>query len=129
MAEPLLLLVEDEALVLLVAQEALEAGGYTVTVAESGAEALSVLEAQSDQFAGLLTDVQLGEGPDGWEIARHARELQPSLPVVYLTADSAAEWAAQGVPNSVLVQKPYAPAQLVTAISTLVTAAGTTQPG
>lgn len=129
MAEPLLLLVEDEALVLLVAQEALEAGGYAVTVAESGAEALSVLEAQSDQFAGLLTDVQLGEGPDGWEIARHARELQPSLPVVYLTADSAAEWAAQGVPNSVLVQKPYAPAQLVTAISTLVTAAGTTQPG
>jgi hypothetical protein len=41
------------------------------------------------------------------------------------TSDSAAEWAAKGVPNSVVVQKPYAGAQLLTALSTLVTKADT----
>lgn len=47
------------------------------------------------------------------------------LPIVYTTADSAAEWPVQGVPNSVVVQKPYAGAQLLTAISTLMTTADT----
>ena len=123
--EPILLLVEDDALVLLVAQEALETGGYAVVVAVTAAEAISVLNDQSAQFAGLVTDIRLGEGPDGWEVARHARELLADLPIIYVTGDSAADWPVHGVPNSVLVQKPYAPAQLVTAISTLITNAAT----
>ena len=123
MEEPLLLLVEDDHLVLLVAQEALESGGYAVVVAANAAEAISVLDDRSVELAGLVTDVRLGNGPDGWEIARHARELMPVLPVVYMTGDSAADWPIHGVPNSAVVQKPYAPAQLVTAISTLITSA------
>ena len=119
MEEPLLLLVEDESLVLIVAQEALEAGGYAVLVATHGNDALIALDDPSVTFSGLLTDVCLGNGPDGWDIARHARKLRADLPIVYMTGDSAAEWPIQGVPNSVLVQKPYAPAQLLTAISTL----------
>lgn len=125
MEEPVLLLVEDDAVVLLVAQEALETGGYAVVAATNAAEALSALNDQSAQFAGLVTDIRLGEGPDGWEIARHARELLTDLPVVYMTGDSAADWPVHGVPNSAVVPKPYAPAQLVTAISTLITTAAT----
>jgi hypothetical protein len=44
-----------------------------------------------------------------------------------MTGDSAGDWPIEGVPNSVLVQKPYAPAQLVTAISTLMIATDTSQ--
>ena len=73
MEEPLLLLVEDAPLVLLVAQEALESGGYAVAVAANAAEAISALDERSAQFAGLVTDVRLGDGADGWEVARHAR--------------------------------------------------------
>ncbi len=40
-------------------------------------------------------------------------------PDVFLTAASADKWASEGVPNSVLLTKPFAPAQLVTAISQL----------
>lgn len=123
--EPILLLVEDDALVLLVAQEALETGGYAVIVAADAAEAISALNERSAEFAGLVTDVRLGTGPDGWEVARHARELLADLPIVYVTGDSAADWPVHGVPNSVLVQKPYAPAQLITAISALITSAVT----
>jgi CheY-like chemotaxis protein len=123
--EPIVLLVEDEPLILLVAQDALEAGGYTVLPAQLAHEALSFLDERAAELSGLVTDVRLPGGPDGWEIARRARELRPDLPIVYTTGDSAGEWPAQGVPKSVVVQKPYAGAQLLTALSTLVTAADT----
>ena len=44
---------------------------------------------------------------------------QTRFPVVYMTGAAADEWASQGVPNSILLQKPFAPAQLVTAVSQL----------
>ncbi|WP_341632103.1 response regulator [Sphingomonas agri] len=125
MPEPTILLVEDEPLVLLVAQDALEAGGFTVIPVQIASEAIRILDTRCAELAGFVTDIRLPGGPDGWEIARHARELRTDLPIVYTTADSAGEWPVQGVPNSVVVQKPYAGAQLLTAISTLITAAGT----
>jgi CheY-like chemotaxis protein len=125
--EPLLMVVEDEPLVLLVAQDALEAGGYTVLPVQIGSEALIVLENRIADLSGLVTDIKLPGGSDGWEIARYARELRADLPVVYTTSDSAADWPAKGVPNSVVVQKPYAGAQLLTAISTLMTTADTSR--
>ena len=126
MSDPLILVVEDEPLVLLVAQDALEAGGYVVLPATSGPEAVAALDRQHGHFVGLVTDIRLGSPPNGWDVARYARELRGDLPVVYTTADSAPEWSVQGVPNSAVVQKPYAGAQLLTAISTLITAAATT---
>lgn len=125
--EPVLLLVEDDALVVIVAEDALKLGGYAVKVATTGAEAVSALDAHSARFAGLITDIGLGQGPDGWQVARHARERQADMPIVYMTAESAGEWSTHGVPNSLLVQKPYAPAQLLSAISTLITAADTSR--
>ncbi len=56
---------------------------------------------------------------NGWEVARHAREINPNFPVVYMTGASADEWPSRGVPNSVLLTKPFAPAQLVTALAQL----------
>jgi DNA-binding response OmpR family regulator len=55
----------------------------------------------------------------GWELTRLAREINPELPVVYMTSASADEWPANGVPNSILLQKPFAMAQLLTAVSQL----------
>jgi CheY-like chemotaxis protein len=114
-----LLLVEDEPLILMAAQEALEAGGFTVVPAASGTEALVVLNSRHTEIAGVITDVRLGSGPDGWEVSRHARELKPDFPVIYVTGDSAADWPVNGVPNSILLQKPYAAAQILTAISSV----------
>ena len=56
------------------------------------------------------------------DVARHARESVPTMPVVYVSGDSAGDWAVQGVPNSVMIPKPYAFAQIVTAVSTLMNA-------
>ena len=120
----LLFLVEDEELVLITVETALQDAGYAVRAAREGEEAMSLLEAEGADFSALITDVNLGD-VNGWEVARRARELQPKLPVVYVTGDSAHEWASQGVPHSVLVEKPFAPAQIVTAVSNLLNVSDT----
>jgi DNA-binding NtrC family response regulator len=71
----------------------------------------------------LITDVNLGRDKlSGWDVAKRARELNPSVAVIYMTGDSGHDWAANGVPNSVLLLKPFAPAQVVTAVSQLLNA-------
>jgi hypothetical protein len=51
------------------------------------------------------------------------------MPIVYITGDSTHEWASKGVPDSVVLLKPFAPLQLSTAVSTLITAADTRRTG
>jgi CheY-like chemotaxis protein len=120
MSQPSLILsVEDEKLVQLVVEDLLKEAGYDVALATSGEEAIRLLEAGPEKFRALVTDIRLGKGPSGWDVARRARELVHDLPVVYLTADSAADWSSMGVPNSVLIMKPFAGGQIVTAVSTL----------
>jgi CheY-like chemotaxis protein len=121
-ASVLVLLVEDEQLIALSVQEALEDGGYAVRAAASGIDAVSVLDQGSDQISALITDIRLGDGPDGWDLARLARELNPRLPVVYMSGDSSHGHSSRGVPDSLMIQKPFAPAQIVTAVSTLLNA-------
>jgi FixJ family two-component response regulator len=79
---------------------------------------MNLLDTRIDEIAGLITDIRF-PGPSGWEIARHARHQKPELPIVYMTGDSGADWSAEGVPKSLLLQKPFAAAQAITAISTL----------
>ncbi|WP_353647078.1 hypothetical protein [Mesorhizobium sp. WSM2240] len=83
-----------------------------------------MLDEQGTAIRGLVTDVTLGS-PEltGWDIARRAREQDPKMPIIYTTAESADRWAAMGVPDSILIQKPYATAQITTAISQLLNTA------
>lgn len=120
----LLLLVENEALIRLNLQEDLDEAGFTLVVAANGGQALAELEADATRFRGVLTDIRLGSGPNGWKVARRARELVPGVPVVYMSGDSAHEWDAQGVPGSVMVAKPFVTAQIITALSNLLNEAG-----
>ena len=115
----LILLVEDEALIRINLQEELDEAGFVLVVAGNGGQALAELDADATRFRGVLTDIRLGSGPNGWEVARRARELVPGVPTVYMSGDSAHEWDAQGVPNSVMVAKPFVAAQIITAISNL----------
>ncbi len=118
-SRPVVLVVEDEGLLAMWAEEALREGGYDVLVAGDGEGAMASITQHGTELAGLVTDIRLGEGPDGWEVARAAREANHAIPVVYMTGDSAADWAANGVPKSGMLQKPFTPTQLLTALASL----------
>jgi len=64
----------------------------------------------------------MGGGPNGWEVAHPAREKFAGLAVVYVTGDSATEWTTNGVPQSTVLQKLFASAELVTAMANLLVA-------
>lgn len=66
-----------------------------------------------------MTDIGLGSTLSGWDVARRAREKTPTLPVVYTTGSEGSDWPCLGVPNSILVTKPFAPSQVLTAVSQL----------
>ena len=63
---------------------------------------------------------------NGWQVAKAAREIDPTFPIVYMTGAAAGDWPSHGVPNSILLEKPFAPAQLVTAVSQLLNAGSPT---
>ena len=116
----LILVVEDDQAVQSLVEEALSDGGFEPAIASSGEEAVTLLKEGKSKYRALMTDINLGRGTmDGWEVAKHAREIDPEFPIVYMTGDSAGEWASKGVPNSIVLTKPFAPAQLVTAVSQL----------
>ena len=115
---PPILLVEDELLVRLTIAEALEHGGYTVIQCDSGPAAIDLIDSLPD-IRGLVTDIRLGSHVDGWQVAHHARVKFPCVAVVYITGDSANEWTASGVPESAMLQKPFASSEIVTALANL----------
>ncbi|WP_241233708.1 response regulator transcription factor [Altericroceibacterium xinjiangense] len=124
-AMPVILLVEDQVLIREMVIEALEEAGFATLVAGDGQGAIKLLEEKGSEIRGLMTDINLDDGMDGWELARTMREHDSDLPVVYVSGASGHEWASQGVPRSLMITKPFAPAQVVVAISSLLMASDT----
>lgn len=119
------MIVDDEELILNLLNDALEDGGFSTVQASSGKDAILAIDDQDHEFCGLITDVNLGRGITGWDVARAARRRNLEMPVVYMTGDSAYQWSAERVPHSLLVQKPFAVSQVTTAIAHLITEAAT----
>ena len=113
---PSILIVEDEYLLQGVLEDVLTEAGFASDILSSGEEALTVFLARGKQHKALVTDVSLSGNLNGWDVARRIREKDPDLPVVYLTGAGADLWKSQGVPNSVLLEKPVEPEQLVAAL-------------
>jgi DNA-binding NtrC family response regulator len=120
----LVLIADDEAAIRDILQASFEDGGFGVVLASSGEEAMAALEANREVRA-LVTDIKLKSKVTGWDVARHGRELNPNLPVVYVTGSETHDWASLGVPNSVLIEKPFAPAQVLTAVAQLLNVGNT----
>lgn len=114
----LVLLVDDEETIVDVLKETLEDGGFEVVTATSGEAAIRAIR-EASEVAALVTDVRLGAGPNGWDVAHVARECFKDVAIVYISGDSAHDWMSKGVPKSICIQKPFAPAQVVTAVATL----------
>ncbi|MFQ8432605.1 response regulator [Amaricoccus sp. W119] len=83
-----LLVVEDDADLLRTLGRQMEHLGYRVTLA-AGAEEASALLGGGQGFDLLVTDIGLGGGRDGMDLAREAAGRHPGLALLLLTADPA----------------------------------------
>lgn len=117
-----LLYVEDEQLTAEAVGQDLRDAGFEIVSALNAKQAYAALEAHGETIQGVTTDINLGKGPDGWAIGKRARQTCPTMPIVYVSGASQAEWASMGVPNSVMISKPFASMQLTVAISSLLNA-------
>jgi DNA-binding response OmpR family regulator len=114
-----ILVIEDDQAIQTIVEDALTEGGFESAIAASGEEAVTLLKGGLIKYRALVTDIGLRGRIDGWEVAQQAREIDPAFPIVYMSGAHAEDWASKGVPNSIMLAKPFAPAQLVTAVSQL----------
>jgi DNA-binding response OmpR family regulator len=121
------LYVEDEPLIRELMAAVLEDAGFELLIVADGAAAIAALDGHGPPFCIVITDVNLGDGPDGWDVARRARVLNHAMPVIYVTGGPTHEWKSKGVANSVMIKKPFSAPQIIRAIRSLLAADDTAQ--
>jgi DNA-binding NtrC family response regulator len=124
------LLVEDEALLRMFADEVLtELGGFKVIPTSSADEAISILYVRSDVRV-LFTDVDMPGSMDGVALAHSVRAQWPEVAIVVTSGVGATAPLPSGARS---IQKPYGATQLVALIQEMLSSsavtASTPQPG
>jgi len=112
-----ILLVEDEAAVRATVRRQLETLGHKVVVAEAAEPALQILRGAEAPDV-LLTDVVLGAGMNGIDLADAARMARPSLPVILMSGFTAVPEAQSRIRalDAPLLAKPSTLSQLERAL-------------
>jgi DNA-binding response OmpR family regulator len=106
------LLVEDDADIRDLLESAFEEHGLAVRSADADRAAYAILEKEARSFSLLVTDINLGEGTTGFDVAREARRLNPDIKVIYISGEVDGP-GVFGVDGGELVRKPFTPAELV----------------
>ncbi len=113
-----ILVVDDEAAILLTLCTILQMSGYTVVTAASAKEALLRLQACS--FDLVLTDMKMETETAGYEVIRGVKDSHPNVIVALLTAypSRCSDWREQGA--DALLEKPMRPQVLLAHIEALI---------
>lgn len=107
-AQKTLLVVDDEAPIRHLIDEALVDLGYTVLAVPDAASALHILHCGT-RVDMLITDVRLRGGMNGKQFADEARSVRPELPVLFITGFAETSPLAGGNldPGTQLLTKPF----------------------
>jgi CheY-like chemotaxis protein len=108
-----ILVVEDDALVSAMAEDALAYAGFDVTAVAAAEDALG-LAVMDVPFDLIFTDINLAGHIDGIELADMLREMCPDIPIIYASAHTVEPVTM--VPNAVFLPKPYSPVALCTQV-------------
>ncbi|HIB68447.1 MAG TPA: response regulator [Phycisphaerales bacterium] len=105
---PRILLVEDEKMLLSLVGRLLTKSGYEVVCAETYQEAVDIWS-EDKNFDLLFTDVHLGAGPDGVDLARTLKQDRPELRTIYASGYSPRlnECETELVEGRNFLPKPY----------------------
>ena len=107
-----ILTVDDEASIRLTLTAMLQRAGYDVASAESGEEAVTLLEQQG--FDLMLVDLKM-PGMGGMQVVAAARQRQPDLAIIVLTGHGSLDTAVEGLHQGIFdyVLKTTEPAQVI----------------
>lgn len=106
-----ILVVEDEVLIRLAVADYLRTCGYRVLEASTGEEAQAVFG--NDQHVEVvLTDIDLGRGMNGFELARWVREQHPEVRILLTSGVARMAQSAGDLCDMPLLKKPYPHEQL-----------------
>jgi DNA-binding response OmpR family regulator len=114
------LVVEDEHQICELLADILQAEGFDPLCAQRDKAAFRALHADPG-FACMIVDVNLREGTTGYDVARFARRLAPALPVIFVSGQTSdASFAANSVPGSLFLPKPFSPDELMQRLRKLI---------
>lgn len=108
------LLVEDDYLSNLALQSYLQDAGFEVETAFCGLDALRAIRRQSPRS--LVTDLDLGPGPDGFDVACQARAMRSDMQVVFVSSQPAPLGSLERMAGSQFIPKPFRAEQVVEAL-------------
>ena len=108
-----MLVVDDEAVVRQVAQQALDRNGYSVLLAAGGGEAVDIFRENAAHIDLVLLDLDMPV-MGGDETLRALRRIQPGVRVIVSSGYNEKEAARRfsGIRLSGFLQKPYSSARL-----------------
>ncbi len=100
------LIVDDDKSICMVLSDLMKKEGLEATAAYDGEKALKMLQTDAPDL--LLVDMRL-PGMDGMEILRKAREMDPELPVVFITAHADSRGAVRAIKEGAhdYLSKPF----------------------
>jgi len=109
-----LLVVDDDSDLRLTLCEYLESLNFTVSSARNGSEAISLLQSQKFTSDIIFTDLVMPPGPDGMEVLKAAKQLNPFCYVVVMTGYSSIETAIESIRCGAFdyLTKPFKLAQI-----------------
>ncbi len=114
-----LLLVEDDTLVRMTVALMLEDDGFGVVEAATAEEALQLMRGGLNAPA-MVTDVDLGAGCNGMELADQLRALSPDMAIVFITGRVASLAGRALGPREAVLPKPFEGAELARLVRSMV---------
>ena len=112
--KPVAVIVEDDFLQSSLAGALLEEAGYDVIECQSAAAALAAIKRRSERVSLVLTDINLGPGMDGLELARLVRENYAHATVI-ITSGHVGGRNSQLATQTYFMPKPWLPIHLLAA--------------
>lgn len=108
-----ILLVEDEASLLLATSAWLKSLGYEVVTADNGESAFTVFKASSGDFDLVLTDVVMPGAIDGIQLSEEIKRQDPDANIIYMSGFTGLVSSETRFTRKNLLQKPFRKKDLI----------------
>jgi DNA-binding response OmpR family regulator len=126
-AKTIILYVEDEPFLGRIVKESLESRDFEVNMADDGSKALDLFRKISPDICVL--DIML-PSKDGYSIAKNIRQVNPNVPIIFVTAKTQTEDLLKGFESggNDYLRKPFSMEELIVRVNNLLSLAKKNRP-